>query len=300
MTPATSAQPDAARQPELSAYLAAHANDQLGPEAGPWLAGLTDTVSKLTSTWGLRSVRAHPDANRSFVATATHPRHGACYLKVELPGAPNAPAALAVWAADSNAPTVLAADHSQSAYLVAAFPGRPVQPGSAQALDVTAAVARAITAGQGRTTPLGLVPLSVTGPRWAATARERLARLDGPAPYDPALLDADADVLARLNTGGLLHGDLVPANVLVAGPRIVLIDPEPMTGPAERDLANWCLRASGGRDVPAYLRAVKAAVDIDEELLSRLVSFSARTYTAYLLNRGLAPPAGVLDLTSAR
>lgn len=161
--------------------------------------------------------------------------------------------------------------------------GRPLQVADPENLPRTRGLAVALAAVN---TQPGVAPAPHAGAAMEQGVSLALRRLDrlGETPYRPDLLHEDRDALGVLlagRAGGVLHGDLVPGNIIATPEGLCLVDPEPMTGPVERDLANWVHRAEHGRRAGAYLGEVMAAVpSLDADILCRLVVFTARTYVA--------------------
>jgi streptomycin 6-kinase len=65
----------------------------------------------------------------------------------------------------------------------------------------------------------------------------------------------------------VLHGDLVPANILISARGERVIDPRPCLGDRHYDLAYWAVFSGYGHDAAANLERLAAALDAD---LSRL------------------------------
>jgi hypothetical protein len=74
------------------------------------------------------------------------------------------------------------------------------------------------------------------------------------------------EITRRLSFGRLvqLHGDWHPVNTLLRGDTFVVLDPIGFVGPAEYDVAAWCVRGCGEPD--GLLARLDAAVDAYPEL----------------------------------
>lgn len=277
--------------------------------AAGWLGSLSDVVSALSAHWGLSDVVVHPASQRSLVASCEHAVHGRSYLKVERPGVLlTSPVALEAWAWSGGGPEVLAVDVERGAYLMTAVPGRPLTWCDPFSVQNTPVVTSLLLAGRerfaSRAPVSGIPPLDLVAGSAVRTAAERLARLpeDTAAPFDPQLLERDGrQCLDVPRHGGLLHGDLAPSNVLGSGPahgpvtRLSFIDPEPVLGPLEWDVATWCGRADLSGRMGEHLAAVRSVTAFDEPLMAWFLSFQARTYIAYRLAFGREIPDALVE-----
>jgi len=75
------------------------------------------------------------------------------------------------------------------------------------------------------------------------------------------------EITQRLSFDGRvvqLHGDWHPVNTLLRGDTFVVLDPIGFVGPAEYDVAAWCVRGRGEPD--GLLARLQAAVDAYPEL----------------------------------
>jgi Phosphotransferase enzyme family len=80
------------------------------------------------------------------------------------------------------------------------------------------------------------------------------------------------DITQRLSSDGRhvqLHGDWHPVNTLIRGDMFVVIDPIGFVGPAEYDVAAWCVGGCGEPDglLPRLETAVDAYPELDLEQL---------------------------------
>lgn len=69
----------------------------------------------------------------------------------------------------------------------------------------------------------------------------------------------------------VVHGDLVPANVITAQDDLRLIDPRPCVGDKHYDAAFWSIFSGYGHDARANIAAVSESLELDAE---RLASWS--------------------------
>lgn len=267
-----------------------------GQSAQAWLAALPDTVALLCERWDFTPSAVHPSSRRSLLVTGRmHTGHKAA-LKVEPRPTPQAPS-LAAMNRAGHAPRVIAQDPTLHASLLEWIAAEPLGARLQDALAACTAVIKVNAIHHG----LDDLPTErervnthndSTRTRIAATDPTALVDADGRS-LDRHLLDdlltmdtERASTLPAVPSGtGLLHGDLVAANVLLDASRHVwFIATDPLTGPPEWDLAYLSLRMHHGhyvRTLPALLQT--RWPDLDHDAIDWLITRHARGYLGYRL-----------------
>ena len=284
--------------------LRANAQQSLGRVAGgAWVDSLPATIRELSSAWHLHPRATMAASNRSLVIDVVAPGGVRAVLKL-LPDRRDCQAqaeALDRWSHIGAAPRVLAVDRDHGGLLVewASGPSLLERPGRAP--EATRQVVAALASTH---RPPPATPVRHAFEHTVALAEHALTRAaassDPNALFPVALLQNDLRSAGLLDErpSGLLHGDLVPGNVLYDQDRdtIALIDPEPQCGPLERDVAVWCLRAQRGEQADALVRVAVKHAELDERLLRWLVAFNARAYARQRAHTGRDVPPAVLEV----
>jgi streptomycin 6-kinase len=204
-----------------------------------WVASLPDLLDEVAERWQLQVGDPYPDASASLILRANRMDGTQVVLKLQYPHreAEHEAAALALWAG-GGAVRLFAHDPDRHALLL-----EPCEPGTPLLeLEQDAALDVLIELLPRLWRPAGsqFISLATEAEHWASTlphAWERAAH-----PFEPVLLDAALDAIARLaSTQGeqvLLHQDLHTGNVLRAAPEPwLVIDPKPLRGEREFGLA---------------------------------------------------------------
>lgn len=220
----------------------------------PDLTPLATTAAAIAEEWGLRLGAPFPLARYSYVA----PAGTDAVLKVTPSWDDEADEeadALALWAGDGAVP-LLRHDRARRALLLGrARPGEDL--GS---LDEDAATAIAVEVGRRLWQPAGR-PF-----RWIGDhVRLRLEQ----AGADRGLIPVARTLFSRLEVGAetLVHGDFHHHNVLSSSTGHVAIDPKPMLGEPEYDVASFLWNPISYRmrlDVTERRLAAFAAAGLDE------------------------------------
>ncbi|WP_380171879.1 aminoglycoside phosphotransferase family protein [Kineococcus sp. DHX-1] len=127
----------------------------------------------------------------------------------------------------------------------------------------------------------------------ARTVGDRQRRLGNPLPerWVTASRHAAELLSTRAVVPTLVHADLTPDNVLRRpGAGWVVVDPKALAGPPERSLPELLWRLvdhPAGRDLPALLRSICAAGDLDEELAREWVVARTVDYWSWAVDVGL-------------
>lgn len=204
---------------------------RFGPEVQPWLDGVPALVARLSGRWGLEVV-ARMTGGTSVTFRCRRSDGSGAYLKLTPDPEVFATeaAALRAWSSSPAVVSLLDVAEEDNALLIEALePGTPLADWR-PAADLLASLRE------------------VPPPTGFPTVAERvdfmygLARRRNPGvPGD--LLDASHAAARRLaDTGSvvrLVHGDLHPANVLLAARGYVAIDPRPCLGDPDLDVVDW-------------------------------------------------------------
>ena len=224
--------------------------------AQPDLTQLAATAAEVATGWHVELGQPFPLARFSYVAPAGED----AVLKVTPPWddeADEEAEALRLWAGDGAVP-LLRHDRKRRALLL----GR-ARPGEDLAsLEEDEATAIAVEVGRKLWRPAG-PPFRWLGdhvPRWLECPE------DGPG---RRLLPVARSLLAELEIGAatLVHGDFHHHNVLSSGAGFVAIDPKPMLGEPEYDIASFLWNPIPYRmrlDVTEQRLAAFAAAGLDE------------------------------------
>lgn len=254
-----------------------------GTGSSRWLADLPDVVADLCQRWNFTPTAVHPSSKRSLLCTGRIATGHRAALKVEPRPSLQAESLIAMHKV-GHAPRVFAHDPHLNASLLEWVMGtKSLTTSLSDALVVCSAITRV-----NRSTH-GIEALPTVADRIGASndlTRTRLLSA-GSIPFDLGLLDMDAERAEHLSAPapgtGLLHGDLVTANVLLArGLDVRFIDTDPLYGPAEWDLSHLALRMDLGahvRTLPALL--LQRQPDLDADVLDWLISRHARGYVGY-------------------
>ncbi len=226
---------------------------------GQGLSEAAEVAGQVAAAWGLTLGRPFPLARFSYVA----PAGADAVLKVRLPGddeSEHEAEALDLWAGD-GAVRLLRSDPARRAVLL-----ERVSPGAdLSALPDPTATAIAVAVGLRLWRPAA-EPFRWIGdhvPRWLDEARRSW-------PDRRALVSLACELYAALDPGRgvLVHGDFHHHNLLRSGDRHVAIDPKPMLGEPEYDVAPFLWNPLGSSmTLGATERrlAAFAAAGLDEE-----------------------------------
>lgn len=220
-----------------------------GPEVEPWLESLPSLLRTLATRWELRLDAVIPLGNMSVVVHC-----GDAVLKVspDVARVGDESRALAEWSASRHAPSVLAVDEVAGALLLEAIePGTPlIESGVYPSLADLADLFRAL-----HVEAAGVYP----------TLSDRVEYL-----FDASGVEEGRDLArelvetARCDT--LIHGDLTPRNVLLAGRRgLVAIDPAACVGEREFDAVDLVMWQARSPDEMA-IRAAALGLDVQRTL----------------------------------
>ena len=230
----------------------------------------------------------HPDAGRSLVWPARDRAGKAYMVRVDLPGKLNVETVQHL-ASLGVTPELLVTDTAIDASVVEFVHGRGARAGD---LADTTAVAQTLR----RMTDAAPAPPSAAESftswvtRFQATAAHR--RPDWTTEIQEAADAVRAAHAATTSPDVLLHGDLVPANVIITDRgQAVLIDAEPHIGPIERDAVGWAHRSAhlSTDTVQTHLAVLEDQLDLDPDLCAALLRFCEITYQAYRSFRDDAP-----------
>ena len=132
-------------------------------------------------------------------------------------------------------------------------------------------------------------------------ARQRAELFEHPV-LSVSCVDRAERAAAELSSGvplGLLHGDLVPLNVMRSSAgALKVIDPEPFVGPLGFDLGFWCVRAGLQGEVFDLVDVAADAADVDAGELLVWARTNAVTYAVYCVAFGRSVPEAVLNLAA--
>jgi streptomycin 6-kinase len=274
---------DSVRAHATTGELAHNVTTTRGTDAARWLADLPDAVASLCTRWDFTPTAVHPSSKRSLLCTGRLSTGHRAALKVE-PRATLQAVSLRAMHRAGHAPRVMAYDQDLNATLLEWVAGaRSLTTSLPDALAVCSAVTK-INRIQHGIDSLPSVTDRIDTHNHITRARLTAA---GAAPFDVRLLDMDAERSAALPPPpagtGLLHGDLVAANVLLGRDlHVGFIDTDPLCGPPEWDLSHLSLRMNLGAHVltlPALLR--ERQPDLDHEMLDWLITRHARGYIGY-------------------
>jgi streptomycin 6-kinase len=222
--------------------------DRFGPDAAAWCAALPKLVDKYCLRWDLELSMAL-SGGTSCVFTGR--QHGVRGIALKLTPDPFIAArealALRAWAATRHAPELVAEDADDGVLLL-----ERIEPGSrlserAEPSSVTEIASLLTSLRSGLGTDLDQLPTLAERLDFLFALIRRRARDPRVRPLVPAELVDQGHRLCRSLAGtgdaGLVHGDLHPGNVLVAGPprRLVAIDPRPCRGDRTFDVIDWAL-----------------------------------------------------------
>jgi len=233
--------------------------------AFPGLAGrfveVVDTwelrvTSLLEGGWNSLVALVEADADVAVLKLAAHP----CALARE--------AVALAWWGDKVAPRVLRHDERLGALLMERLePGSAIGwVGATDTADVLPLVAHVHRPLAGEVLALPL--LSELGDKELQTMRAH-ARL-GRHLVDAPGVDMAHDLLSRLfapteaSEHVVLHGDLVPSNVLRAHDGLRVIDPRPAVGERAYDAAYWSIFSGYGRDARSNISLLARELRLDE------------------------------------
>ena len=231
--------------------------------AASWLPEAARHAERLCSRWGLLPLAPAGDGVQSLVLFAAAPGGAPVVLKV--PRSPAAGAreheALVRWAS-APVPGVTAFDPATGALLLQQLEPAPL---GYTAGDVVTLARRL------HVPPApGTEPVETTCRLLLGAARGHHVERDTAAQHQADLAVAEELMSAMAGVGQrvLLHGDLLHKNLLPTSAGLYAIDPQPVAGPAELELARWV--AWGGSDhatdfdqlVGALLAVPPAAGDV--------------------------------------
>lgn len=209
--------------------------------AGSWLPVAARHAEMLCRRWDLVPLTPAGDGVQSLVLHAATAGGAPVVLKV--PASPAAGrrehAALTAWAS-GPVPRVEAFDPTTGALLLEQL---ELTPDGYSAGDLVG-LARRLHVAAGP----GTAPVEETGRLLLRAARHHHAGRDTERRHTADLVVAEGLMTALAGQGErvLLHGDLLHKNVLTTPAGLYAIDPQPVAGPAELDLARWV--AWGGSD----------------------------------------------------
>ena len=210
--------------------------------AASWLPEAARHAELLCGRWGLVPVAPAGDGVQSLVLYATTSAGASVVLKV--PRSPAAGAreheALVRWAS-APVPGVAAFDSATGALLLQQLEPAPI---GYTAGDVMTLARRLHVP-----PPLGTEPMETTCRLLLGAAQGHHVGRDGAAAQHRADLTVAKELMSAMAGVGdrvLLHGDLLHKNLLPTSAGLYAIDPQPVAGPAELELARWV--AWGGSD----------------------------------------------------
>ena len=132
-------------------------------------------------------------------------------------------------------------------------------------------------------------------------ARQRAELFDHPV-LAVSCVDRAEQIAAELSSGvpmGLLHGDLIPLNVMRSSAgALKMIDPDPFVGPLGFDLGFWCVRAGLQGEVLDLVDVAADAADVDATELLVWARTNAVMYGVYCVAFGRSVPEAVLNLAA--
>jgi streptomycin 6-kinase len=214
------------------------------PAAAAWLRELPQIVSGCARDWSLTLGMPYEDAQVSWVAPVTRPGGQKAVLKVSWPHpeAEHEGDALAFWDG-AGAARLLDQDRGRCALLIErCSPGRQLWEvgDDEQALAIAATVFDALWRPPPAPDAGPFRSLATEAARWARVLPERWERFAHP--WSRALLDEAVVLCAELTSAPpapvLCHQDAHGANMLQRGDEWVVIDPKPLIGDREFDLAS--------------------------------------------------------------
>ena len=224
-----------------SARLRAYAEHWGADVAATWLPEAARHAERLCSRWGLVPLAPAGDGVQSLVLYAAAP--GGVTVVLKVPSSPAAGAreheALVRWAS-APVPGVTAFDPAAGALLLQQLEPAPLGYTAGEVLTL----ARRLHVAP----PPGTEPVETTCRLLLRAAqRHHVGRVTAAQHQaDLAVAEELMSDMAGVGERVLLHGDLLHKNLLTTRRGLYAIDPQPVSGPAELELARWV--AWGGSD----------------------------------------------------
>ncbi|MDN5919323.1 MAG: phosphotransferase [Pseudonocardia sp.] len=246
---------------------------QRWPErADHWMADLPERLDVLCHELGVTPRRCFP-SRFALVVEAESPSGAALVIRsTPDPGAGHQTAVLERLAAADLAPVVHRVDRTPCAVwtvMDAVRPGTPLDTAEPSTIpsDGVVKLLRGLAAGEPGPADLPDLTEWIT-PRLTDPPLDDQPPHGGPASEHERLRAMDVlGELARSRRTELCHGDLSPGNALIAGSRLLLIDPRGINGEAAYDVAALALKTS--RHDVTLARAAAAGlartVDVDPD-----------------------------------
>lgn len=277
--------------------------DRFGSGAAQWCDALPELVSRCCQRWGLELDEARSGGtSRVFFGRQRGGRGVVLKLTPDRSVADTEAVALRAWTASPCAVDLLDADPESGALLL-----EKLEPGTKLSdqpeLPPFAAVAELLTGlrVEGKNDLSGLPALSHRMEFLFALIGRRLGHPRVRALVTPDLAARGHRLAAELaaNGGtGLVHGDLHPGNVLIAGPArgLVAIDPRPCLGDRTFDVIDWAIgRATTAGELAGRIQRLCALIpDLDGGRLTDWCQATAVIIAVQHLYR--RPPDGTTDL----